>query len=397
MFCTRKISDDIIWVGADSRRLALFEGVYKVPRGISYNSYLLLDEKTVLFDTVEHDVAPTFMKNLEGALNGRSLDYIVVHHMEPDHSATLFDTLNKYPGAKVVCNAKTIAMIEQFFGKKPEHILVKEGDTLSAGKHQLSFVFAPMVHWPEVMMTYDSTAKILFSADAFGTFGALNGAIFADEVDFDRDYLDEARRYYCNIVGKYGTQVQAVLKKASAFDIKVIAPLHGFVWRENLGYYIEKYNLWSSYTPEVKGVMLAYASIYGNTELAANILACRLREAGVPLVMYDTSVTDHSHILAEAFKYSHLVLASPTYNGGAFSTMEHLLRDIAAHGLKNRKLAFLENGTWAAMATKQMKAILEPLAGTEFIPKTLVLKSAIRQNQKDELEALVAEIVESLK
>jgi flavorubredoxin len=325
------------------------------------------------------------MKNLEGALNGRALDYIVVHHMEPDHSATLFDTLNKYPGAKVVCNAKTIAMIEQFFGKKPEHILVKEGDTLSSGKHQLTFVFAPMVHWPEVMMTYDSTAKILFSADAFGTFGALNGAIFADEVDFDRDYLDEARRYYCNIVGKYGTQVQAVLKKASALDIKMIAPLHGFVWRENLGYYIEKYNLWSSYTPEVKGVMLAYASIYGNTELAANILACRLREAGVPLVMYDTSVTDHSHILAEAFKYSHLVLASPTYNGGAFSTMEHLLRDIAAHGLKNRKLAFLENGTWAAMATKQMKAILEPLSGTEFITKTLVLKSAIRQNQKDEL------------
>ena len=397
MFCTRKISDDIIWVGADSRRLALFEGVYKVPRGISYNSYLLLDEKTVLFDTVEHDVAPTFMKNLEGALDGRVLDYIVVHHMEPDHSATLFDTLNKYPGAKVVCNAKTIAMIEQFFGKKPEHILVKEGDTLSSGKHQLSFVFAPMVHWPEVMMTYDSTAKILFSADAFGTFGALNGAIFADEVDFDRDYLDEARRYYCNIVGKYGPQVQAVLKKASDLDIKTIAPLHGFVWRENLGYYIEKYNLWSSYTPEVKGVMLAYASIYGNTELAANILACRLREAGVPLVMHDTSVTDHSHILAESFKYSYLVLASPTYNGGAFSTMEHLLRDIAAHGLKNRKIAFIENGTWSAMATKQMKAILEPLAGTEFIPKNLVIKSAIRQNQKDELEALVAEIVESLK
>ena len=397
MYCTRKICDDIIWVGADSRRLTLFEGVYKVPRGISYNSYLLLDEKTVLFDTVEHDVASTFMKNLEGALNGRDLDYIVVNHIEPDHSATLFDTLRKYPRAKVVCNAKTIAIIEQFFGDVPDHILVKEGDGLSVGKHQLSFIFAPMVHWPEVMMTYDSTAKILFSADAFGTFGALNGAIFADEVDFDRDYLDEARRYYCNIVGKYGPQVQAALKKMCALDIEIIAPLHGFVWRENLSYYIEKYRLWSSYTPEVKGVMLAYASIYGNTELAANILACRLREAGVPLVMYDTSVTDHSHILAEAFKYSHLVFASPTCNGGTFSTMEYLLRDIAAHGLKNRKIAFIENGTWSAMAAKQMKAILEPLAGLEFIKKTPIVKSSVRKEQGVDLESLASEIIKSIK
>ena len=397
MYCTRKICDDIIWVGADSRRLTLFEGVYKVPRGISYNSYLLLDEKTVLFDTVEHDVASTFMKNLEGVLNGRDLDYIVVNHIEPDHSATLFDTLRKYPRAKVVCNAKTIAIIEQFFGDVPDHILVKEGEGLSVGKHQLSFIFAPMVHWPEVMMTYDSTAKILFSADAFGTFGALNGAIFADEVDFDRDYLDEARRYYCNIVGKYGPQVQAALKKMCALDIEIIAPLHGFVWRENLSYYIEKYRLWSSYTPEVKGVMLAYASIYGNTELAANILACRLREAGVPLVMYDTSVTDHSHILAEAFKYSHLVFASPTCNGGTFSTMEYLLRDIAAHGLKNRKIAFIENGTWSAMAAKQMKAILEPLAGLEFIKKTPIVKSSVRKEQGVDLESLASEIIKSIK
>ncbi len=396
MHCTRKITDDIVWVGADSRRLALFEGVYKVPRGISYNSYLLLDEKTVLFDTVEHDVAPIFMKNLQRELGGRGLDYIVVHHMEPDHSATLFDTLKRYPEAVVVCNAKTIVMIEQFFGEKPNHLLVKEGDTLSVGKHTLSFVLAPMVHWPEVMMTYDSYAKILFSADAFGTFGALNGAIFADEVDFDRDYLDESRRYYCNIVGKYGTQVQAALKKAASLDISMIAPLHGFVIRENLGYYLEKYNCWSTYTPEVRGVMLAYASIYGNTELAANVLACRLRELGVPVVMYDTSVADHSHVVAEAFKYSHLVFASPTYNGGAFSTMEYLLRELAHHGLKNRTVAFIENGTWASMASKQMRAIMETLPGTGFIDSTLVIKSAPRLDQSGEILTLAEAIKESV-
>jgi flavorubredoxin len=242
------------------------------------------------------------------------------------------------------------------------------------------------------MVTFDETTGTLFSADAFGTFGALNGAIFADEVDFDRDYLDEARRYYCNIVGKYGPQVQALLKKAGGLDIKMIAPLHGFVWRENLGYYIEKYSLWSSYTPEVRGVMLAYSSIYGNTENAANILACRLREEGIPLVMYDTSVTDHSHILAEAFKYSHLVLASPTYNGGAFVTMEQLLREIVSHNLQGRTIAFIDNGTWAAMATKEMKAILEPLKNTTFIETSLTMKSALGKGREGDIQALVEAI-----
>ena len=392
MHCTRKISDDITWVGADLRRLALFEGVYKVPRGISYNSYLLIDDKTVLFDTVEHDVAPVFFDNLEHTLGGRGLDYIVVQHMEPDHSATLMDTLRRHPEARVVCNAKTAAMIAQFFGEGVDALLVKEGDTLNTGSHTLRFIFAPMVHWPEVMVTFDESEGILFSADAFGTFGALNGAIFADEVDFDRDYLDEARRYYCNIVGKYGPQVQALLKKAGGLDIKMIAPLHGFVWRENLGYYVEKYNLWSSYTPEVRGVMLAYSSIYGNTENAANILACRLRESGIPLVMYDTSVTDHSHILAEAFKYSHLVLASPTYNGGAFVTMEQLLHEIASHNLQGRTVAFIDNGTWTAMATKEMKAILEPLKNTVFIETALTMKSALGKSAEGDIQALVEAI-----
>ena len=392
MHYTRKISDDITWIGADLRRLALFEGVYKVPRGISYNSYLLIDDKTVLFDTVEHDVAPVFFDNLEHTLGGRGLDYIVVHHMEPDHSATLMDTLRRHPEARVVCNAKTAAMIAQFFGEGVDALLVKEGDTLNTGSHTLRFIFAPMVHWPEVMVTFDESEGILFSADAFGTFGALNGAIFADEVDFDRDYLDEARRYYCNIVGKYGPQVQAILKKAGGLDIKMIAPLHGFVWRKDLGYYIEKYRLWSGYTPEVRGVMLAYSSIYGNTENAANILACRLRESGIPLVMYDTSVTDHSHILAEAFKYSHLVLASPTYNGGAFVTMEQLLREIVSHNLEGRTIAFIDNGTWAAMATKEMKAILEPLKNTTFIETSLTMKSALGKGREGDIQALVEAI-----
>ncbi len=396
MHCTRKISNDITWIGADSRRLALFEGVYKVPRGISYNSYLLTDKKTVLFDTVEQDVTPVFFENLEYALGGRGLDFIIVQHMEPDHSATLMDVLRRHPEAKVVCNAKTAAMIAQFFGQSVDPLLVKEGDTLETGNHILRFVLAPMVHWPEVMVTFDETTGILFSADAFGTFGALNGAIFADEVDFDRDYLDEARRYYCNIVGKYGPQVQALLKKAGGLEIKMIAPLHGFVWRENLGYYIEKYSLWSSYTPEMKGVMLAYSSIYGNTENAANILACRLREAGVPLGMYDTSVTDHSHIIAEAFKYSHLVFASPTYNGGVFVTMEQLLHEIVSRNIQGRTVAFIDNGTWAAMAAKQMKAILEPLKNTAFIDISLTLKSALGKEQEADIQALAEAIKATL-
>ena len=396
MNCTRKICDDIIWVGADLRRLYLFEGMYKVPFGISYNSYLLLDEKTVLFDTVEQDVAPVFMNNLEVSLGGRALDYIVVHHMEPDHSATLFDTLIRYPDAKIVCNAKTQAMIEQFFGKTVECVLVGEGDTLSVGKHNLRFIFAPMVHWPEVMMTFDESSGILFSADAFGTFGALNGAVFADEVDFDRDYLDEARRYYCNIIGKYGPQVFSALRKISSLDIKMIAPLHGFVWREKLEYYINKYDLWASYTPEVRGVMIAYSSIYGNTELVANILACRLKEAKIPLVMYDTSVIDHSYILAATFKYSHLVFASPTYNGEVFSTMESLLLDIARHKLKNKRVALIENGTWSAIAAKKMREILAPLENIEFLGDALTVKSTIRSSQVKDVERLAELIIGSL-
>ena len=283
MYCTRKVADDLIWVGADDRRLAMFEGVYSVPRGVSYNSYLLLDEKTVVFDTVDHAVEKTFLENVEHGLNGRTLDYLVVQHMEPDHSATIRTLLMLYPEAEVVCSKKTEGMLRQFFGDavKMNIKVVGEGDTLKTGKHEFTFLAAPMVHWPEVIVTYDLTTKTLFSADAFGTFGALNGALFADEVDFFRDYLDEARRYYTNIVGKYGVQVQALLKKAATVEIKTICPLHGFVWRENIGAYLEKYQKWSLYEPEVSGVMIAYASVYGNTENAANILACKLRDKGI--------------------------------------------------------------------------------------------------------------------
>ena len=318
MFCTRKVNDDYTWVGADGRRLAMFEGVYDVPRGVSFNSYLLTDGKTVLFDTADASVCRVFLENVAHGLNGRALDYLVVQHMEPDHAADIRDLLVRHPETTVVCSAAAKNMLAQFFGPGYEGRIsvVKEGDTLCTGRHTLHFVAAPMVHWPEVLMTYDETDKLLLTADAFGTFGALNGALFADEVDFHRDYLDEARRYYTNIVGKYGAQVQAVLKKAGGLDIQMLLPLHGFVWRQDLGYILGKYDLWSRYEPEERGVVIAYASVYGGTENAANILACRLREQGVQVAMYDTSVTPASYILAAAFRFSHVVLAAPTYNAG---------------------------------------------------------------------------------
>ena len=396
MNCTRKINNDIIWVGADNRRLALFEAVYSVPRGISYNSYMILDEKTALVDTVDRAVTDLFLENVDGTLAGRSLDYLIVQHMEPDHSATLIDVLIRHPECEIVCNKKIFDMISAFKNITVKARIVKDGDILELGKHRLTFISAPMVHWPEVMVTYDVQSGTLFSADAFGTFGALNGAIFADEVDFDRDYLDEARRYYCNIVGKYGMQVKSLLSKTSVFEIKAICPLHGFVWRENIDYYANKYMLWSGYEPEEKGVMIAYASVYGNTENVANVLACRLREAGVKCVMHDVSVSEHSLIIADAFKYSHLVFASVTYNGGAFVNMDNLLRDIAAHGLKGRKIALIENGSWAATSAKSMREILSVLKDTEFIGEAFSFKSALHGTENESLDSLKDAIVESI-
>ncbi len=390
MYCTKNIASDLVWVGANDRRLAMFEGVYSVPAGVSYNSYLLTDEKTVLFDTVDKAVGRIFFENLEHGLGGRTLDYLIVHHMEPDHSATLSELLLRHPETTVVCNDKTAVMIAQFFGPGAagRMQLVKEGDTLSTGAHELTFYMAPMIHWPEVMMTYDKTAHTLFTADAFGVFGALNGAIFADEVDFERDYLKEARRYYTNIVGKYGMQVQNLFRKIADLDIRMLCPLHGFVWRHDIEYFFKKYNLWSTYTPEEKGVMIAYASIYGNTENAAEILSSKLRERGVRTVMYDVSVTPASEIIAECFRWSHLVFASSTYNGGVFVTMDELLRDIAAHNLQKRTVAFMENGTWAPVSARQMTAIFAPLKNMTVLEQSISIRSSLTEGQLAEIEAL---------
>lgn len=390
MYCTRKINDDYTWVGADCRRLALFEGVFGVPDGISFNSYLLTDEKTVLFDTADSAVRRTFRENLTHALAGRELDYIVVHHMEPDHAAELAELAGDYPEAQLLCSGMAKTMVGQFFGPElaGRITVIKEGETLCTGRHTLRFVAAPMVHWPEVMMTYDETDRLLLTADAFGCFGALNGALFADEVDFDRDYLDEARRYYTNIVGKYGPQVQAVLKKAAALDIEMLLPLHGFVWRENLGYFLGKYDLWSRYEPEVRGVMIAYASVYGGTENAANVLACRLAEKGIKVKMFDASVTPASYIVSAAFQYSHLVFASTTYNMGIFVTMEQLLHDIAAHALADRRYTLIENGSWSPVSGRKMQALLSPLQGWSEVEPVLTVKSALRPDQEAQMERL---------
>ena len=395
MYCYRKVTDDLYWIGGNDRRLALFEGVYQIPRGVSYNSYLLMDEKTVLLDTVDKAVKGVFFENIEKVLDGRKLDYLVVHHMEPDHSEAIWEVVMRYPEVKIVCNAKIAQMMKQFFSFDVDArvVLVKEGDTFHTGKHNLVFVSAPMVHWPEVMVSYDTTDKILFSADAFGTFGALNGALFADEVDFPRDYLDEARRYYTNIVGKYGVQVQALLKKAATLDIQMICPLHGFVWRKDIGWYLDKYMHWSSYTPEEQGVVIAYASIYGNTANAADVLACRLRERGVRTEVFDVSVTPASEIIAAAFKYSHLVFAAPTYNSGVFVTMEALLIDLAEHNIQNRTVAFMENGTWAATSARQMGAMLEKCKNLAVLEQKVTIKSSLKEQQMAEIEALADALV----
>lgn len=391
MYCTRQITSDLSYVGASDRRLALFENIYPIPHGVSYNSYLLNDEKTVLLDTVDHAVCLQFMENLHHALNGRKLDYLVVNHMELDHAATIGEVVLRYPEVKIVANAKTVAMINQFFDFKAEEraIVVKEGDTLNTGKHTLTFVMAPMVHWPEVMVTYDITDKILFSADAFGSFGALNGHIFDDHIDFNNQYLAEARRYYTNIVGKYGPSVQALLKKASSLEINMICPLHGFIIKSHIADFVEKYNLWSSYTPEENGVMIAYASIYGNTENAVNILANKLSEYGVKnIAIYDVSVTDCSFIIADAFRYNKLVFAAPTYNAGLFPKMEYVLHEIKAHNLQNRTIALLQNGSWAPTSGTIMKNMLAELKNINLVEQIPTLKSALKENQLSELDAL---------
>ncbi|MBP5534113.1 MAG: FprA family A-type flavoprotein [Alphaproteobacteria bacterium] len=400
MATIQNINKDWIYVGANNRRLKLFENIYPIPRGVSYNSYLLIDDKTVLMDTCDASVQTEFLNNISTALNGRALDYLVIQHMEPDHCALIVEILKSYPQIQLVCNAKTLTMIRQFFDLDvtDKTLLVKEGDKLETGHHTLSFIMAPMVHWPEVMMTYDATDKILFSADAFGSFNAIDGNLFADEVDYEREWLPDMRRYYANIVGKYGAPVQTVLKKAANLDIQTICPLHGLIWRKNLTWLLDKHQKWSTYTPEEKGVVIACGSIYGHTEEVANLLAFKLAQHGINNIrVYDVSRTHPSWIVSESFRVSHLVFACSSYNAGIFPPMETALLDIKAHALCNRTVALIENGSWALCAKAQMKAILETLKGITFIGEGISIRSAMKPDQEKELDLMADELAKSLK
>ena len=397
----KKISEAILGVGVDDTTIDLFESQYPVPTGVSYNSYVILDEKTTILDTVDARATEPWLENLAEALGGRKPAYLVVSHMEPDHGANVAKLAALYPEMQVVGNAKTFQYMEQFFGADaiaPERrVVVKDGESLSLGTHTLTFVFAPMVHWPEVMVTYEKTEKILFSADAFGSFGAVDGNIFADEIDDKVAWLSEARRYYTNIVGKFGMSVQGLLKKAAGLEIRMICPLHSVIWREDLPWLIDKYLKWSSYTPEEKSVTIAYGSVYGHTEKAADILAGKLADRGIRHIsVFDVSKTHPSYIIADAFRTSAMVFASITYNGGIFCNMDTLLHQLAAHGLTNRTAALIQNGTWAATTSKQMGEILGTMKNIHVLESDVTIKSALKDNQEAELDALADAIAASL-
>lgn len=399
MYCTRNVTESIIWVGGCDRRLALFENLFPISRGVAYNSYVILDEKTALIDTVDSSISRQFLENIHHALNGRSLDYLVINHMEPDHCANIEELMLRFPNLHIVGNEKTLALIRQFYDMDVEGriLTVKENDTLSLGRHTLRFYFTPMVHWPEVMMSYEENEKILFSADGFGSFGALNGALFSDEVDFDRDWLRDARRYYGNIVGKYGPQVQAALRKLSGVDIRILCPLHGPVWRHDLDYILGKYDHWSRYEPEEKTVALFYGSMYGDTENAVNILAAGLAERGIRnIAVYDMSSTHVSELIAEVFRCSHLVLASPTYNNGIYPAMLNFLHDMKALNLQNRTVALIENGSWAPSSAKQIRTLLEDMKKIRILEPVVSIRSSVKQDVMRSLSELKEKILDSL-
>ena len=381
-----KITDTIKYVGVNDHQIDLFEGQYKVPNGMAYNSYVILDEKIAVMDTVDANFTHEWLDNLDQALNGRKPDYLIVQHMEPDHAANVANFLKVYPDTTVVANAKTFNMIRNFFdldleGQKLE---VKNGGTLSLGKHNLTFVFAPMVHWPEVMVTYDSTDKVLFSADGFGKFGAL---------DVEEDWDDEARRYFIGIVGKYGPQVQNLLKVAAGLDIQIICPLHGPVLKENLGHYIGLYDTWSSYTPETEGIVIAYTSVYGHTKKAVELLADKLRSKGCPkVVVYDLARDDMSLALSDAFRYSKLVLATTTYNASIYPFMHDYTTRLVEHNFQNRTVGIIENGSWAPLAAKVMKEMLSPCKKINWLDTTVKILSAVNQENKEQLEAMTDEL-----
>lgn len=398
MYCVRNVTEDLYWVGGNDHRTTLFENIHPIPRGVSYNSYLLMDKQTVLFDTVDWSIGRQFIENIQAVLNGRTLDYMVINHMEPDHGASIEEVLLRYPKVKIISTEKAFFLMHQFGfdidGRTEE---VSEGDTKSFGKHKVTFVAAPMVHWPEAMVTFDTTNGVLFSADAFGSFGALDGKLFNDEVNFDRDWIDDARRYYTNIVGKYGPHVQALLKKASGIDIKIICPLHGPVWRTDLGYLLDKYDKWSRYEPEEKGVMIAYASMYGNTESAAGILATKLVEKGMKnVVMYDVSKTHVSQLISETFKFSHIVLASVTYNLGIYPVMHNYLMDMKALNLQKRTVAIIENGSWACRSGTLMGEFLDGMKEMNVLDERVTLASSMSDMNEISMETMADSIIKSM-
>ena len=402
MYCVRNITEDLYWVGANDHRLHLFENIHPIPYGVSYNAYLLLDKETVLFDTVDWSACRQLLENLEHLLDGRPLDWLVVNHMEPDHGACVEQILLRYPDVKVISTEKAFMLMRQFGFHPDQHecVTVAEGDTHCFGSHTVTFVAAPMVHWPEAMVTFDVTNGVLFSADAFGSFIALDGKLFADEVNFDRDWLDEARRYLVNIVGKYGPHIQLLLKKAGGIvdQIKYICALHGPVWRKDFGYFIDKYDKWSRYEPEEKGVMIAYASMYGNTEAAAQALASKLCEKGCTNVkVHDVSNTHVSYLISDAFKYSHIVLASVTYNLGIYPVMHNFLMDMKALNMHNRTFALIENGSWACKSGDLMqKFIDEELKDMTVLNERLSIASSMGADKNIELDALANAIIDSM-
>ena len=399
MHNVREVTKDLYWIGGNDRRLALFENIHPIPEGISYNSYLLLDKETVLVDTVDWSICRKFIENIKYILGDRPLDYMVINHMEPDHAGCIGEVVLHYPDVKIIGNKKTFDFMKQFGFKVDENAIeVKDGDSMSFGEHELIFISAPMVHWPETMASFDTKNGVLFSADAFGTFGSLDGKLFNDEMDFDRDFLVPARRYYTNIVGKYGPQVQALLKKASDLDIKYICPLHGPVWRTDLDYFIDKYDKWSSYEPEEKGVMIVYGSMYGNTEEVAEDLARRLVEKGMAnVVMYDASKTHVSYLIADAFKYSHIVLASATYNLNIYTPVQNFLLDMKALNLQKRTVGIIENGTWAPRAGKLMRELLNEMKEMNVLENDILITSSMKEENINEMESLANSIIESMK
>jgi flavorubredoxin len=399
MYCVQEITPKVFWVGGSDRRLALFENMFPLPNGVAYNSYLFMDEKTALIDTVDRSISDLYIENVTHVLGGRSLDYLIINHMEPDHCANIEEIARRYPNVKIIGNKKTFQFIEQFYNMdlKANYQEVKEGDELSLGENTLRFYMAPMVHWPEVMVTYEVSKGILFSADSFGSFGANAGNIFADEID-EKD-IDEARRYYSNIVGRYGTQVQALFKKLNGVPIRMICALHGLIWREqDIPFIMDKYDKWSRYEPEKKGVVLVYASMYGNTENAMNVLANKLAIRGVrDMKMYDVSKTHPSFIISDLWKYSNMVIGSPTYNMHLYFVMDALLKDIAVLGLKDRKVSILGNHSWASAAMKSMKEQVEAMTSMEIIGAPMDIRSTVKVDREQELDALADAIAESLK